>query len=464
MNSRFTGAIKVEEQSPFYSMYLSHQANALPPAPEKPASEQLGYEPVPTDMSGADMPPMPGDQPPEPEQKLNVLGEPVEPSELGQTIVEGITDLGRRIVHPFITNPAVQGPIKGATDLVNQISSLDNELGQVLGVYDRDRQPMQLPDITEDMPVASEGGKELIATLTQFLTPFKAAGGFKAGPLTMESFRAGALADALFDPESGNLWDMAKEQGWVPELTQYLSAKVDEEAPAEDRLMSRLKTVFGEGGPLGVAADGIFKLASMAKKAYFPGKEESLQKVQKDDVTAQVMYENGKPVAGVGLFKNFNPIAIRSLDIKNLGKQVVVNMPIKQFLKLANTFDDGLPEDYKMRGLSNVEKYDDIPYLMFDVPKNGIAQVRSHEGRHRAVKLLERGETTMPVAISVDATERTKIAWDSQTNPKDYYYSDVFPEKMIGETNSESYKTGEVFDFPVKRGEYGIVTTSKGDN
>ena len=460
----------MEEQSPFYSMYLSYQANALPPAPEKPLEER-----VPTPMD--DVPK------PEPEQKLNVLGEPVEPSELGQTIVEDITDLGRRIVDPFMTSPAVQGPIKGATDLVNQISSLDNELGQVLGVYDRDRQPMQLPDITEDMPVASEGGKELIATLTQFLAPFKAAGGFKAGPLTMESFRAGALADALFDPESGNLWDMAKEQGWVPELTQYLSAKVDEEAPAEDRLMSRLKTVFGEGGPLGVAADGIFKLASMAKKAYFPGKEESLQKVQEEedilgDLLASFDDLGGKKYSGTkrpvieepdevaqqitpkeSVWDEFLPIAEDRSEARFKSKSFVVEYPIDDFLRLA---DEGEYAD-KAKRVAGFDKFETYPQLTVQTMKTGVAKVTGHEGRHRARELKKRGYTTMPVEFRSDID--TPIRWSEQGDPKNYDYRELFPKGLVGQDKSLARKERDaVRPFPIKRGDYGIIKTSKGDN
>jgi len=242
-----------EPTDPFKSLYSHYSISYLEDA-------------VPTPMD--DVPE------PEPEQKLNVLGEPVNPPQWQQDIVEGVTDFGRRIIEPFTSNPAVQGPVKGATDLVNQISSLDNELGQVLGVYDRDRQPMQIPDITEDMPVSSQGGKDLIASLTQFMIPFGAAGGFSAAPLTIKSITSGAMADMLFDPEKGNLWTLAEQNDFMPELSGYLSAKVDEEAVAEERLLSRLKTVFTEGGPLGVAADFIFKVAKAGKQIMGLGGEE----------------------------------------------------------------------------------------------------------------------------------------------------------------------------------------------
>jgi hypothetical protein len=64
----------------------------------------------------------------------------------------------------------------------------------------------------------------------------------------------GAFADALFDPEEGNLSTLINEAGLGNVVTEFLDSKVGEDAEAEERLTGRLKAAL-EGAGLGIPID-----------------------------------------------------------------------------------------------------------------------------------------------------------------------------------------------------------------
>ena len=66
----------------------------------------------------------------------------------------------------------------------------------------------------------------------------------------------GGFADALFDPEEGNLSTLLKEFGLEGAILDYLDSSVDEEATAAERLTGRLTNTF-EGALLGLPIEAI---------------------------------------------------------------------------------------------------------------------------------------------------------------------------------------------------------------
>jgi len=159
-----------------------------------------------------------------------------------------------------------------------------------------------------------------------------------------------------------------------------------------------------------------------------------------------------KPVDDAGAFKNFTEDAVSRLETNPMSREVVVEMPIQDYLKFAREANPEAPENIeKAAGVKGVEKFDDIPFLSIEV-KDGVAKVDGHEGRHRAKELLARGETTMPVRI-----RSSNIRWGQQNKPDSYDYKQDFPTQLVGEEGSVALREGSTMPFPVQRGDYGIV-------
>jgi len=68
----------------------------------------------------------------------------------------------------------------------------------------------------------------------------------------------GGFADALFDPEEGNLSTLLKEFGLDGAVTEYLDSKVEDDASAAERLEGRFKQAL-EGLALGAGIDVIMQ-------------------------------------------------------------------------------------------------------------------------------------------------------------------------------------------------------------
>ena len=95
--------------------------------------------------------------------------------------------------------------------------------------------PVLFPKIEE--PKTMVGG--FVRDVSQFMTTFVLSPGGKAkvGKYVIK----GGIADALFDPEEGNLATFIKEFGFENEVLDFLDSKVDESADAEDRLKARIE-------------------------------------------------------------------------------------------------------------------------------------------------------------------------------------------------------------------------------
>jgi hypothetical protein len=156
---------------------------------------------------------------------------------------------------PSILGGAIRDVAQGAIDIGIEVS-------QMIGMVDRDIR-LNLPDV--------RGGpvNDIMRGLVAFAIPFGGAmRAFRAAGLgrgAATALAAGAAADAMQDPQNGNLSSLAEELGFGNELTRFLAAKPAEEAPAEDQLRARLMTMI-EGGMAGVAIDGIVAMARASRR------------------------------------------------------------------------------------------------------------------------------------------------------------------------------------------------------
>jgi hypothetical protein len=111
-----------------------------------------------------------------------------------------------------------------------------------------------LQDIGLRIPEGDGTLENLARGLVQFGAGMAAAPVRGAGYLNM--MLRGGFADALFDPEDGNISTLLRDLGLDNDVLEYLDSAVDEDADASERLKARLKNAF-EGGIAGAAIDSI---------------------------------------------------------------------------------------------------------------------------------------------------------------------------------------------------------------
>jgi hypothetical protein len=90
-------------------------------------------------------------------------------------------------------------------------------------------------------------------------------------------------------------------------------------------------------------------------------------------------------------------------------REILVDMPIDDFLAAAK--QEKSPEklaavkDLLSKGIP----FETVPSLQFANNGDGTAKVVGHDGRHRAMALKERGETTIPVRLTSNAGKRVTL-------------------------------------------------------
>lgn len=171
---------------------------------------------------------------------------------------------------------------------------------------------------------------------------------------------------------------------------------------------------------------------------YLNPNEENLQNLQKirDLVSSQ------KAKSAADLFE-LNPTGIMPS-----GEYKRIDMPIQDFLNMAKRQSE--PDMYKYNRVKNAVEQGiplkDIPYLSFNSDNKGLAKISGHEGRHRALVLQEKGYTHMPVNIEGN-NGKARLAWDRQNDPKDWYYAENWPKKLLDQDNIPVHE----MPFPVTR-------------
>ena len=110
----------------------------------------------------------------------------------------------------------------------------------------------------QDMGLRIPEGDGTLENLARGLVQFGA--GMAAAPVRgagyLNMMLRGGFADALFDPEDGNISTLLRDLGLDNDVLEYLDSAVDEDADASERLKARLKNAF-EGGIAGAAIDSI---------------------------------------------------------------------------------------------------------------------------------------------------------------------------------------------------------------
>lgn len=190
---------------------------------------------------------------------LGIAGEPgaaapIEPTNF-EKMVSGLTgqaaDIASSLVKqtgnlamavgPAAVNKALQEAINFGAEIVDAVG---NKIG---------RDPKALEAVRNIIPqIEVDGGvAKFTKDVSSFVWSFALLKRLGAGNIS-----SGAVADALQNPEEGNLATVAVEMGFDNDLLNYLNSKVGRDASAEKRLEARLKNTF-EGIGIGAAVNSV---------------------------------------------------------------------------------------------------------------------------------------------------------------------------------------------------------------
>lgn len=193
------------------------------------------------------------------------MPEAVDPSSLPSDIGNFAKSTGRAVAG------GVQDMVKGVVSASDDIGQfIDSKLGG-LGYINYDEnglsfsreKPQDMPDMDDafsqglrNAGIEVPKGEGAVENLGRGLVQF--AAGMGVAPIRGVSLLAnmgrGAFADALFDPEGGNLSTLLVELGISNDVIAFLDSKVGEDAEAAERLTGRLKQAV-EGAGLGIPID-----------------------------------------------------------------------------------------------------------------------------------------------------------------------------------------------------------------
>ena len=167
----------------------------------------------------------------------------------------------------------VQDTVTGVVGLADDIgTAIDNKIGGLGYVTLGPNGLEYTKEKTEGAPRLDElfdaGLQELGVKVPQGNSPIEAmarglvqfGAGMVAAPIRgagyVNTMLRGGFADALFDPEEGNLSTLLKDFGLDGAVLDFLDSKVDDEASAEQRLTARLKQTL-EGAGISLPIDFI---------------------------------------------------------------------------------------------------------------------------------------------------------------------------------------------------------------
>jgi len=123
-------------------------------------------------------------------------------------------------------------------------------------------------------------------------------------------------------------------------------------------------------------------------------------------------------------------------------REILVDMPIRDFLKVAEKV---APDDPGRAGSRKITKelvekgtpFNTLPSITFENLGDGAAKATGHEGRHRAIALLDAGEETMPVVLTSSGGKGGSIRWLKQNDPNSSDYIDVLPDRLKSEDTDD---------------------------
>lgn len=170
------------------------------------------------------------------------------------TMTQHLQQLVGDVARPLMDGNPVAGGVRDAAQGVLDLGAeIDQSMPDSLSHFKQSgEQPLKLPEVGGQQDEGLAAG--LSRGLTQAMAGFAAGGGFKQGAGWASRMAAGGFADALFDPQDGDLSTFLKEVNVDNALVDFLDSRVEGDASAEERLQARAKTVL-EGAGLGLLAD-----------------------------------------------------------------------------------------------------------------------------------------------------------------------------------------------------------------
>jgi len=188
----------------------------------------------------------------------------------GSDVVDTAKAAGRAVAG------GVQDAVTGVVGLADDIgTAIDNKIGGLGYItmgpngleYSREKveDAPRLDELfdagLEELGVKVPQGDSPVEAMARSLVQFGA--GMVAAPIRgagyVNTMLRGGFADALFDPEEGNLSTLLKEFGLEGAVLDFLDSKVDDEASAEERLTARMKQTLEGAGlslPIDLIVDG----------------------------------------------------------------------------------------------------------------------------------------------------------------------------------------------------------------
>lgn len=274
----------------------------------------------------------------------------VDPSNTGKSI-------GRAVLG------GVQDAVKGIVSTSDDIGQfIDSKLGS-LGYINYDKngfsfsrdKPQDMPNMDDafsqglrDAGIEVPQGDGIMENLGRGLVQF--AAGMGVAPIKGVSLLAnmgrGAFADALFDPEGGNLSTLINEAGYGNLVTEFLDSKVGEDAEADERLTGRLTAAL-EGLGIGIpelvvksfrAARSDKELAATIKSKLQAVAEKIKSKSQA--VGERLNQPGEMPDVGMNAGQKFQGSELTEIEKKRLELEV-----LDETVKLAKQSFLDLPED-----------------------------------------------------------------------------------------------------------------------
>ena len=154
-----------------------------------------------------------------------------------------------------------------------------------------------------------------------------------------------------------------------------------------------------------------------------------------------------------GRHPNFSDNAYERLDTGYKSRDILIDMPVGDFIKMAETAET---DQSKIKGVEKLldegVQFNTIPFLTFQHDSKGKARVTGHEGRHRAKALKKRGVKTIPVVLMSEGSD--PIRWSEQGIADSFdRIEGKWPKTLTEENyvkNGKVVKGTATIPFPVK--------------
>jgi len=264
-------------------------------------------------------------------------------------------DWAQKIVYPLATvflkdteesNPILRGAASGLVQGFNNVLEFARDINNAMPNTRKFKEEewWQIPKILESNPDSTTEG--VINGLSQFIGVYTALGkisktkDLKNAPKKMkilDDMWRGAIADAMFDPEEGNLATLINMLDddttavgvpvgkWKGPLTEWLGTPVGEDADAYERLEQRAKNLL-EGATIGFAVHTLMHMLKGTKDWMLDSDPEMFWKVLK---------QLGISDQRIFAFQNTRGVNAVQAPADNIGmysqlEEAILNMPMEK--------------------------------------------------------------------------------------------------------------------------------------